>query len=135
MELVVDTNILFSFFNERSRARQISVSGEVILYSPEFALKELEAHKADIIGDFSLNESQFEAIMKLLNAVVKFESEDTYSEKFQEAKEISPDPDDIDFFALALKRDRAIWSDEEKLRRQSAVRVLTTKDVAKLLGF
>lgn len=135
MELVVDTNILFSFFNERSRARQLSVSGEVILYSPTFALKELEEHKPDIMKDFLLNESQFEIIMKLLKTVVTFASEDKYSDMFARAKEISPDLDDVDFFALALKLDCAIWSDEEKLRRQSAVQVLTTEKVAKLLGF
>jgi predicted nucleic acid-binding protein len=56
LELVVDTNILFSFFNERSRAREISISGEVILHSPAFALKELKEHKSDIMEDFSLNE-------------------------------------------------------------------------------
>lgn len=97
MELVVDSNILFSFFNERSRARQIAVSGEVLLYSPAFALSELEEHKPDIMEDFSLTEVQFEIIMRLLKTVVKFVPEDEYSQLLSRAKEISPDPDDVDF--------------------------------------
>jgi len=134
VELVADSNILFSFFNERSRARQISVSGEVILYSPGFALKELEEHKTDIIKDFSLTEAQFELIMKLLKTVVNFVPEDDYFHLMTRAKEISPDVDDIDFFALALKLNCSIWSEEEKLKR-SVVKVLTTEDIVKLLGF
>lgn len=134
MDLVVDSNILFSFFNERSRARQISVSGEVILYSPAFALKELEEHRTDIMKDFSLTEAQFELIMKLLKTVVNFVPEEEYSYFLARAKEISPDADDIDFFALALKLNCDIWSEEERLK-QSAVKVLTTEDAVKLLGF
>jgi predicted nucleic acid-binding protein len=135
MELVVDTAILFSFFNERSRARQISISGEVVLHSPVFAVRELKEHKSRILEDFSLSESQFEIVMKLLETVVRFVPEEEYSQLFSRAKEISPDPDDVDFFALALKFDCAIWSNDERLRAQSVVEVLATEDVVKLLGF
>jgi predicted nucleic acid-binding protein len=49
------------------------------------------------------------------------------------AKKISPDIDDIDFFALALKLGCGIWSNEERLKRQSAVKVLTTEELLKSL--
>jgi len=135
VELVVDANILFSFFNKRSRARQILISGEVILHSPEFALKELEGHKPRIIAAFSLGESQFEFIMKLLKSVVEFSPEEEYSSLLDKAEEISPDPDDVDFFALALKHNCAIWSNEGRLKEQSAIEILDTEKVAELFGF
>ena len=42
MRLVVNTNILFSFFNEKSKARELSILPELELYSPSFSLDEIE---------------------------------------------------------------------------------------------
>ncbi len=33
-----------------------------------------------------------------------------------EAEKLSPDPDDMAYFALALKRNCAIWSNDKKLK-------------------
>lgn len=54
-------------------------------------------------------------------------------ELFQEYKEggiiISPDPKDAPFFALALKLKGIIWSNEPRLKRQSKVKVFSTKEM------
>ena len=47
---------------------------------------------------------------------------------------ISPHSKDIEYFALALKSNCAIWSDEKALKKQSKVKVLTTSELVKELG-
>jgi len=59
MRLVVDANILFSFFNRKSTARDLILSGKMTLYSPEFILKEIEKYKSEIMDKFSLTETQY----------------------------------------------------------------------------
>jgi predicted nucleic acid-binding protein len=134
MRLVVNTNILFSFFNEKSKARELSTLPELELHSPSFSLEEIEKNKSKILKKFSLSEPQFSLIINLLRVVVKFAPKEEYSEFFHEAKEISPDPDDVDFFALALKLNCPIWSEDKLLKKQSRIKVFSTSDLTELLG-
>lgn len=134
MKLVVDTNVIFSFFNERSKARELSLLPELELYSPSFALDEIEEHKSEILERFSLTEAQFTLIEKLLGTVVKFVGKEEYSEFLPRAMKLSPDPDDADFFGLALKLDCPIWSEDGKLKDQPQVKVLSTTELIDLLG-
>lgn len=134
MRLVVDTNILFSFFNKKSKARELSLLLELELHSPKFSLDEIKEHKTDIFKRFSLLEVQFLLIEKLLNIVVKFAKEEQYSKFLSEAKSISPDPKDVDFFALALNLNCAIWSEDKLLKKQDKVKLFSTSELIKELG-
>ena len=49
------------------------------------------------------------------------------------AKEICPDRDDVAYFALALKLRCPLWSNDKKLKEQSTVAVLSTKEFLKLV--
>ena len=129
MKLVADTNVLFSFFNEKSKARELSTMSSLILYSPRFALDELDKHKDEILERFSLSELQFSFILKLLQTVVNFVKIGEYKRFLSKAKEISPDPDDVDFFALASKLECGIWSNDAELKKQSLVKIFSTKDL------
>lgn len=134
MRLVADTPEIFSFFNEKSKARELSLLPNLELNSPEFSLIEIKEHKGDILKRFSLSEVQFALIEKLLNATIKFSKEQEYSQFLNEAKSISPDSDDSDFFALALKLNCPIWSEEKKLKKQSKVKVFNTSELLKEIG-
>lgn len=134
MKLVVDTNILFSFFNERSKARELSLLPDLELHSPSFSLDEIMEHKSKILRSFSLSEVQFLLIERLLKVVVKFAKEEEYSKLLSKARGISPDPDDSDFFALALKLDCPLWSEDKLLKKQSRVKVISTREVIDLYG-
>jgi len=52
-----------------------------------------------------------------------------YSKK---AKEISPDPDDTVYFALALKLNCPIWSNDLQLKKQDSIKVYTTEEIIKI---
>lgn len=133
MRLVADANELFSFFNKVSKAREISLLPKLDIHSPGFSLEEIKKHKSDIIERFSLTESQFSLIKKLLGSVVSSDKQEKYSDKLKEAKELSPDPKDVEYFALALKLNCSLWSEDKKLKEQSRVKVLSTTDLLKML--
>jgi len=129
MRLVADTNILFSFFNEKSKAREYATLLSLELYSPKFALDELAKHKAEILKKFSLSDMQFSLILKLLQCVVNFVNIEEYKQHLPKARDVSPDPDDIDFFALTFKLGCDMWSNDSKLKKQPYVEVFSTKDL------
>jgi len=134
MLLVADTNILISFFNEKSTARNLAISSSLELCSPKTALQEINKHKQDVLEAFSLSEGQFSFILKLLSATVQFVEIDEYRRFLSRAVRVCPDKDDIDFFALAIKLDCPLWSSEKRLKRQSKVKVLSTEEVLTLSG-
>ena len=134
MKLVVDTNVLFSFFNEKSKARKLSLLPNLELHSPAFSLEEIKKHRSDIIKRFSLSEAQYALIERLLNVVVKFVKEKEYDLHLSEAKALSFDPDDTDFFALALNLSCAIWSEDKLFKKQSKVKVYSTFELSKEFG-
>jgi|SRR3989338_4025813 len=134
MRLVADTNELFSLFNKKSKARELSFLPNLELHSPLFSLNEIKEHKSEILKRFSLSETQYSLIEKLLNVAVRFSKENEYIKFLPEGKKISPDPDDSDFFALALKLDCGIWSEDKLLKQQSKVKVYSTSELLKELG-
>jgi predicted nucleic acid-binding protein len=44
-----------------------------------------------------------------------------------------PDPDDIDFTALALKLDCPLWSNDKELKQQTVVKVFSTSELISFL--
>jgi len=58
----------------------------------------------------------------------------SYYELFiTEAEKISPDKKDSDYFALALKFDCAIWTNDKKLREQERVKIYSTEEINELI--
>lgn len=52
---------------------------------------------------------------------------------FQRQKKISPDPDDIDFFALSFSLNCNLWSNDADLKKQSSLELWSTKDLIEKL--
>ncbi len=134
MKLVVDTNVLFSFFKKESKTRKLILNIEVLeLVTPSFCIDELNEHKELICEKSRLSDSEFEEVFDDLLVFVKVFSLSEYKEFLPDAKTVSPDPDDIDLFALALKLDCPIWAQEKAFKRQSAIKVFSTSDLIELL--
>ena len=51
------------------------------------------------------------------------------------AEEISPDPKDVDYIALALKLKCGLWSQDKALSGQSRVKVYTTEELARIFSY
>jgi predicted nucleic acid-binding protein len=135
MRLVADTNVLFSFFREDSVTRKMVLNFEVLeLFTPSFCVDELRKHKELVCKKSALSGWDFEETLDDLQIFVKVLPHSEYKEFLHDAKSISPDSDDVDFFALAMKLNCAIWSEDVKLKDQSRVKVLSTKELIELLG-
>ena len=57
-----------------------------------------------------------------------------YKEFLKEAELICPDPDDVEYFALALKLNCPIWSNDKALKEQSVIKVLSTSELIEEMG-
>jgi predicted nucleic acid-binding protein len=99
---VVNANILFSFFNKRSDARNLILFSPISFKSPGFATNALLKHKDLIIRKFSLNEYSFDILFNLLKRIIDFVPFEDFKNFILEAAELCPHLKDIEYFALAL---------------------------------
>jgi len=137
MKLVVDSNILFSFFRDNP-TRSLIINAKLYglqLYSPDYAINELENNIKDLIKYTKLSEENLYLIFKTLRQYIKMEKSDGLKHYKEKAGDISPHNKDVLFFAIALKLKSSIWSNEPRLKKQKKVKVLTTEEVRKLVGF
>ena len=140
MKLVVNTNILFSIFKKDSFTREL-ITNYIFrkifeLYSPEACFKELIEIKEEICEKFGILTKDFEEILNEIKSrsIVKFVPEIEYEEYLSKAKNISPDPEDIPIFALALKLNCPIWSNDKRLKKQNVIKVYSTRELIKEFG-
>ena len=134
MELVIDTNVLFSFFWKNPQTEKILFSGDVELYSPKFALTEILKHKNEILKRAKLPKEEFESLLGLMKQRVKFIPESEYAEFVSSAsKLLGEHKKDADLIALSLKTGFPLWTRELKLKELAGVKVLFTLEIAKIL--
>ena len=132
MRLVFDTNKLFSFFWKGSLISKL-LSSDHDLYSPKFALEELDKHKLEILKKARLSSTDFEEFKIKLQNVIEFVHFSEYSDKIPEAFNLMPvHAKDIDFLALALKLNAAILSNDKELKMQSAIEIFNDTRIPEL---
>jgi len=133
MKLVVDTNILYTYFWKHSLTKKLIMRKDLELFAPEFGLEEINKYKTDIIKKTKISEDKFRELKFDIAISVKFIPVEEYRGFLKRALEISPDPNDIDFFALSLKLNLPIWSNDALLKNQTKIRILTTKEILGLI--
>ena len=133
MLLVADMNILFSFFKKHTFTRKLLSNPNLELYSPIYSLDELNKYSQELISKSKINTGTFELYKKVLSWFIKFIPVSEYKEFKDKADSISPDPNDTQYFALALKLNCPIWSNDKKLKEQFEIKVLNTSELIELL--
>ncbi|MBU2104739.1 MAG: PIN domain-containing protein [Nanoarchaeota archaeon] len=131
--MVVDTNILVSFFRENPVKSILSNSKSLNLqlFTSTYVIQELEKNKSDILKYSKLNSEQFNLKLSELLTFIEIVSESSckgfksHAEKLIHGK-------DIPVFALALKLNCPIWSNEPAFKEQSKVEILSNKDMIEL---
>ena len=139
MILVVDANVLFSFFSQESIVRAIVVNPELELglelTAPMLLLTEIDKHKSEICKKAGISQEEYKFPRNALEVFVKKVPNEFWQDCKAEASKLLKDhPKDIPYFALALKLKSAIWSNEKRFKRQSKVKVYTTSELLKELG-
>lgn len=127
MRIVVDTNILFTFFWPESFTKGLLTDNNFEFCSPEIALEEIERNSKEIVRKTKINSERFNNLFRELANHIAFIPLKDYVEFVRPAEDIS-DKDDLDFVALALKLNCKIWSNDPHLKEQTKINVLTTPE-------
>jgi predicted nucleic acid-binding protein len=110
----------------------MAMRNDIELHAPAFALEEIEHIKPIVMKRFSISAENFNMLLRLLKSVIKFYPDGEYRDMLDRAMELSPDPEDADFFALALKLKCPLWSEDRLLKSQTAVEIYSTSELAKV---
>lgn len=142
MRIVLDTNILLTFFWRHSVFKEISQKQLFEFFSPEYALEEINKYAKEITKKANISKKQFENILSELAEIVDFVAFEEYSKFLKEAKNLTFDFSreqeneflkDLDFYALSLKLNCPIWSNDLLFKKQQKIYVLNTKEIIDLL--
>ncbi|MFA4702066.1 PIN domain-containing protein [Pyrococcus kukulkanii] len=136
LRLVVDTNVLFSIFKRDSGTRKIIYENifYIELHSPIFAIWEMKEIKDEIIKKAKITEEEFYKILEEISEIVSLWPIEKYIDFLPIAEEITPDPDDIPFVALALKLNAYLWTNDKRLKEIKEIKVITTPELVRLLN-
>jgi len=135
MLLVVDANVLFSALISGGKTADLIFCDWLQLIAPEFLFSELGEHRAELLAKSSLSEHDFNRFLEVLRERIDVIPREEFEGFLQEANELTADPDDTEYLALALRFGAAIWSKDEKLKKgQSRVKVYPTEELVKLLS-
>ena len=133
MKLVVDTNVLITFFWKGSVFRRLLADTNLELFSPEYALREINKNSSEIVKRRGISLKEFKILRRELTSIVEFIPLEGYSSFLDKAMRFSPDKEDVDFLALALKLKYPFWSNDRRLKKQTVVDILNTEELIKLL--
>ena len=136
MKLVVDANVLFSFFKKDSTTRKLITSFEIFeLYTPLLCIKELSKHKEEICKKSHISEAEFEEEMEDLRLFVGTVPDEEFKDFAGEVKQLlGKHIKDIPYFALSLYLNCGIWSNEKRFKKQSHLKAVSTSDLISFLS-
>ncbi len=132
MDLVVDTNIIFAALIKNSFSYHLLFNGRFHLLAPEYVFTEFEKHKEEILEKTEQTTEEFFRLLEVLKRRIILVPLEELTANIEEAEKISPDPCDMAYFALALKYNCAIWSNDKKLKQQNRIKVYHTHELVKL---
>lgn len=130
MDLVVDANILFAALIKESITKRIILRNDLKLYAPEYLFEEFEKYKGLIKQKTKRSDKEFNQLLRILKTRIIIIPQKNFKSSINKAKQVSPDPKDILYFALALKYNISIWSNDKDLKeKQDVVIIYTTKEL------
>ena len=133
MILVVDANILFAALIKNSLTAELMFNSDFQLYTCEFIIDEFFKYEKEIIKKTHRTREEFITVMHQLKDIITIIPKEEYSKQMIEAANFSPDPKDTMYFALAMKLNASIWSNDDRLKEQDKVIIYKTSDLMKLV--
>ncbi len=135
MKFVLDTNIILKALIRDSVVRGILVGPKHEFLIPELATEEIRKHSRLIEEKSGLTKAEVDEVLQVVLSNVRVVPASDVLSRWKEAEEIMApiDKNDIAFLAAAMSAPcDGIWSDDAHLKRQSKVKVWTTKDIVRL---
>jgi putative PIN family toxin of toxin-antitoxin system len=137
MEVIIDANIFIAALLKKGATRKLLLNDELVLYTPEYVIEEIFDHLQEFETKSHLSRISLEELVKVLIIESKMNiiPKDELRPFIKKADEITPDPDDVMYFAAALKQNIGIWSNDKEMKKQKVINVYSTNDLIKLFEF
>ena len=131
MKLVVDANVVISALIADSKTRELIVTLELDLLTPQFVHDEIENHETLIVDRSGMEPRRVRQFVDLLFQYIEAVPASEFYPYIEEADAAigDTDPDDVLYVACALTTDANIWSDDSDFKEQDVVEAYTTSDV------
>src|SRR3989338_1927154 len=131
MKLVVDTNVVFSFFKKESVVQEIMLSPIIEVYTPKEMFEEIAKYKERICKVAAISSPYFEDIVKVIREFVTCVERVQYEKEFIKARETLPAhaQSDAPFVGLALHLQIPLWSQDKALKRGQLVQIVSTEEL------
>jgi len=130
MDLIIDANILFAALIKKGLTSEILFKNK--LYAPEFIFIEFEKYKKELLAKTERTEQEFNELFELFQRNIVLIPAEEMMQFIEKAELISPDKNDSMYFALAMKLNCAIWSNDKELKKQKEIKIYSTEDLIKL---
>jgi len=131
MILVVDTNRIIAALIKDGISRSIILHFPGELVTIGFSKKEIQANEGEILRKARITKEELEMILDSLLSHCTILDDEAIRINLPEAERIMGriDKADVPFIACALLTKSPIWSDDAHFRKQSRVKVFTTKEL------
>lgn len=132
MRLILDTNILIAALIKDSLTREILFWPGFEFLLPEYALEEVNRHKAKIVRHARLKSKDIDLLLGLLLESITVIPVERIAPYLQAAEALigAVDPDDVPFVALALaEANDGIWSNDRAFEQLQGIQLWTTSDI------
>lgn len=135
MELVVDTDVIFSALIAGGKTREIIIAEDLRLYVPEFFFDEFQNNLGEIEEKADIEGHELELLLHLLFEQMHVIPRVDFEDRIEDAIDLiaDVDPDDVPFLALAQSLDADVWSDDEDFQKQDVVAVWRTHELVQHL--
>ena len=132
MKLVVDANVVISALIADSKTRELIVTLEPELLTPEVVHVEIGNYESLIVEKSGMELERVRQFIDLLFQYIETVPASEFYPYIEEADEAigDTDPDDVLYVACALARDAGVWSDDSDLEGQNLVPVFNTHGVS-----
>lgn len=128
--LVIDANILFASLIKNGVTAKLLFSERYRYFAPEFLFEEFSKYEKVILKKTHRSRKEFETYLNIIKNRIDIISISQIQPFLKKAAEISPDPKDSVYLALAIKLDCSVWSNDRILKeKQSVVKILTTSEI------
>ena len=137
MEVVVDANILIAAFLKAALTRTLFLDERLELFAPEHLLSETRKvirQNPRLIKRTGLSIKEREEVFNIITRRIKVVKKREYRPFLQQALALAAHEEDAPYLAVALRFKIPIWSNDTDFDEQNAVRVYSTRELARMLG-
>ncbi len=134
MNLIPDNNILFSLMNPKSmNSFLFQELTQTDFFAPEFILEEFKKYEKECLKKSRLIPREFNKRKKEVFSRINFVEFSEFKKYVRIAEGFCPNENDVFYFALCLKLNIPLWSNDKLLKSQNKIVVLDTEDIIDLI--